>query len=338
MTSRFLLSKLTLVLALAWPAGIAHAHHGRDFLVVQDFFLPDFLGGVLTSSFEASQTGDFMSYNVEPQVLFGVAPGAAVGLSASYADEAGLNWVLESLAPAFYLQLTPRASDFPFRIAVGGSYQFALGGDGGHSSSSSASSSASGSAGSSSSSRGQAMARVVAKKFAPKVGKASSNPDDPGTVPHDHSTHDHGTAAQSGSSSSDSGNSSGASAGASTFHHHHGGGGTIHLHGQEAFLGTLIVETDFTDRDKFVFNLISAVPMEGTSAWGYSAGIRHNVTHSVSVSFEATGDFSPDGYQEVNIGGFFVPRHDITLRAGIGMGLNEQSPDLLLRTGIVWRF
>jgi hypothetical protein len=56
------------------------------------------------------------------------------------------------------------------------------------------------------------------------------------------------------------------------------------------------------------------------------------------MSLEATGDFSLVGYQELNVGAFYVPHHNITLRGGLGIGLTDASPDMLMRTGVVWRF
>ena len=119
---------------------------------------------------------------------------------------------------------------------------------------------------------------------------------------------------------------------------HHDHEGTIHVHGQDAFIGRFIMETDLGDNDKLVVNLINVLPDDGTAAWGYAAGLRHTLTHAVSVSVEAMGDFSADGYHEISLGAFVIPNHHVTLRAGAGMGLTPASPDWSIRGGVVWRF
>jgi len=323
---RLLLSLLLFLLT----GEVARAHHGRDFLVLQDFYLPDMLSGVLIGSFEMTKTGSDLAYGLEPKVLFGIFPGAALGVSIGFVDEADADWAYEDVMPTFNYQITPRDSDFPIRIAFTGGYQFARSVE-----SSAHVHAAPAPRASSSSKTAQTGSTLVATPSAP-TPTPSSNPDDPG-IPHDHSTHDHGTPSQGGSASQDDSSESTASPPAAETHSH-GHAGSIHLHGQNAFIGTLIVEAALTKTDKVVFNLIAGLPDDGEAAWGYAAGVRHNFTHAFSMSVEATGDFSPDGYQELNIGAFLIPHHNVTLRGGLGIGLTETSPDMLMRTGVVWRF
>jgi hypothetical protein len=120
--------------------------------------------------------------------------------------------------------------------------------------------------------------------------------------------------------------------------HSHSHAGSTHLHGENAFFGTLVFEAGLTRDDKVVFNLINALADDGEAAWGYAAGLRHNFTHFFSMSVEAAGDFSSDGYQELNIGAFVLPHHNVTLRGGLGIGLTPVSPDSIIRAGVVWRF
>jgi len=312
--SRFLVCILT--------GGAAQAHHGRDFLVLQDFYLPEMLSGVLIGSFEMTKTGSDLDYGLEPKFLFGIFPGAALGVSIGFVDESGADWAYEDVMPTFNYQITPRDSDFPIRIAFSGGYQFARAVESTpHSHETPAA-------------RTKRPSRTTQTGGTGSAAAPGSNPDDPGGT-HDHRTHDHGTQSQGGSTGADA---QGDTSSTAAHTHSHDHAGSIHLHGQNAFIGTLIVEATLTKSDKLVFNLISGLPDDGEAAWGYAAGVRHNLTHSFSMSLEATGDFSSDGYQELNVGAFLIPHHNVTLRGGLGIGLTEKSPDMLMRTGVVWRF
>lgn len=376
----------------------AAAHHGRDFLLVQDYYLPGLLDGVLVNNFEATRTDTDFEYGLEPEILIGILPRVAVGVSVGFVDQPGAGWTYDSVMPSVHIQITPPDSDFPIRLAVSAAYEFASGdGAAGHLhgspaaiSSKSASSAKSrpatsstrrrGSQTSSSKSNGLSSSPkpLVATPSSPPV-ESYSAPGDGGVVPavastldsgtapgtgtdlgpdappggtpvHDHSSHDHGSH-DHGSSAGPAGGTDPAATGADPAQaegaghdhtaggdSHHHGGSSIHSHGQDAFIGRLILEADLTDADKLVLNLLNVTPAEGEGAWGYAAGVRHNLTHQFSLSLEAMGDFSEDGYHEINVGAFLVPDHHITLRAGVGFGLTPASPDLALRAGVVWRF
>jgi hypothetical protein len=316
---------LLLAIFVAGSGSQARAHHGRDFLVLQDFYLPEMYNGVLIGSFEAAKTGSQFDYGIEPQFLFGIFPGAAVGVSMGFTDPFGGPWGYEDVMPRFYYQITPKDSDFPIRIAFSAGYQF------GRSVDSyepvvtvERSTSPSGST---------TITRVVRTVHQHSSGP-SGNPDDPGGGGHVHTQ-----VVQTTVTGEESGGKSSArktqqtSAG-----HSHSHAGSTHLHGENAFFGTLVVEAALTPSDKVVFNLINALADDGEAAWGYAAGVRHNFGHFFSMSVEAAGDFSSDGYQELNLGAFFLPHHNVTLRGGLGIGLTPVSPDSIIRAGVVWRF
>lgn len=386
------------------PAG---AHHGRDFLVVQDYYLPGLLDGVLVNNFEMTRTGTDFEYGLEPEILIGILPRVAVGVSVGFVDQPGSGWTYDSVMPSVHIQLTRPDSDFPIRLAVSAAYEFTYeSGAGSHfhgepisapakkKSSGGGQSSKSGTGSSSKSTRKSSSSSgglLSALKAAPKPPSApapvaeapipgvevamapTSDPAPAGTDPvdlgpdappgggssgggssHDHSSHDHGGGSSQSHASHDHADSSDhAHASGETHDHaadedhahdetssggHHHGGGSIHSHGQDAFIGRLIMEADLSRQDKLVVNLINVTPSEGEGAWGYAAGVRHNLTHQFSLSLEAMGDFSEDGYHEINLGAFLVPDHHVTLRAGVGFGLTPTSPDLALRAGVVWRF
>lgn len=113
--------------------------------------------------------------------------------------------------------------------------------------------------------------------------------------------------------------------------------GSIHNHDENLWTGRLIIEGDF-GKTKALVNLIGLSPEGAAPAWGYAAGVRRQITHSLGLGVEAIGDFAPDGMHEVIIGGFINPTHHLTVKIGAGFGLTEASSDFSLRTGFTYRF
>ena len=117
-------------------------------------------------------------------------------------------------------------------------------------------------------------------------------------------------------------------------HHHHGG--SIHAHGIDAFVGRLVIEGDLSEKAKAVLNIITVAGDE--TAWGYAAAVRQKVSNHVSIGAEALGDFESDGWHELVAGTYFETSNHFTLKLGVGFGLTEATPDLTVRTGLIWRF
>lgn len=117
--------------------------------------------------------------------------------------------------------------------------------------------------------------------------------------------------------------------------HEHSG---IHLHGIDAYHARLIIEGTVCGETRWVGNLIALFPDEGETAFGYAVGIRHPVSDRLAIGAEATGDFSINDYHEATLGCYYSPIHALTLKAGLGFGLNSASPDFTFRTGLVWKF
>lgn len=415
---------LTFLLGLLLPAA-STAHHGRDFLVVQDYYLPGLNESVFLTNFEYSRTGTDYELGIEPEILITVLPRVAVGVSVGFTDQTGMGWAYESVTPSVQIQLSPPDSDFPIRFALSVGYEFARE-TGGHAhgttstasssqpSTSKSSNSSSRRRSSSSSSRqatggtssgggsgvqslssiqggggSQTVSSAAAPVSLPAVAAApadygetavptpvpapattSNCPDlgpdappcpNPGTGTgggsggagggHDHgggSNHSHtgGTSHDHGGGSNHSQNHDDHNHGDDEAGHahedgkkgHHDHQNTIHTHGQDALISRLIMETDLGDDAKLVVNLINVLPDDSTAAWGYAVGIRQNLSHSLSLSLEAIGDFSADGYHDLSLGAIVVPNHHLSLKLGAGMGLTPASPDLSLRGGVVWRF
>lgn len=122
--------KHRILLTLTFAATSASAHHGRDFLLVQDYLVPAPSTGILFGNFEFSSQDGPDEWSVEPGLMYGLAPRLAFGLTADFADE-GEGWKYRSISPQFQFQLTDAAANMPIRFALVAGYQFADGGNAG---------------------------------------------------------------------------------------------------------------------------------------------------------------------------------------------------------------
>ena len=113
---------LVLAAAIAGSFPCAQAHHGQEFLVVQDAAVPSLWTGVAFGSLEWSKDGDDNTFSTEPGVMVGIAPRVAIGGTVGFTDENG-SWAFESVAPTMQIQLTP--SDWRVRVSVVAGYHFA---------------------------------------------------------------------------------------------------------------------------------------------------------------------------------------------------------------------
>ncbi len=104
----------------------AVAHHGRDFLLVEDTHLPAPGSVQALLNFEWERTGSANEYGVEPGVLLGVMPHLALGVETSFRDE-GDGWEYANVTPKVHVLLTPDSAKLPFRAALSVGYQFAQG-------------------------------------------------------------------------------------------------------------------------------------------------------------------------------------------------------------------
>jgi hypothetical protein len=125
--------------------------------------------------------------------------------------------------------------------------------------------------------------------------------------------------------------------------HLHEGGAShshtgIHRHGEDHFQLRLLFETPLWEDSKFVCNLIGVTPGGGDYAFGYSVGVRQEITHEWSVGLEAIGDFNTNGEHEALAGVYWTPIHECTVRFGAGKGIGSASKDFSLHTGFTWRF
>ena len=265
--------------SLAASSSLVLAHHGRDFLVVEDAHIPAPGAAQALLNFEWEKSGSESEFGLEPGFIIGVLPQVALGLEASFRDEADEGWDYNSIRPNLHIGLTPSSWNLPFKAALSASYQFVSGGSGGE-------------------------------------GEAESE-----HVDHDHEhadEHEHEHAAEASG-------------------HDHGFVG-IHNHDDDLFTIRLAVETNLTDSTRLVGNVIGVFPDGGSASWGYAAGIRQTLTSQVALGLEAVGDFDTHGWQELVGAVYFEPISALTVKLGAGFGLNDESPDFILRAGLNWRF
>lgn len=263
------------ILPLLLFSATARAHHGRDFLLVQDYHVPAPFTGIVYSNLEFSSQDGPDEWSVEPGAVYGLGHGLSLGVSADFGDE-GDGWEYRSLSPQLQFQLTPAGANAPIRFAVIAGYQFASG-TSGH-------------------------------------AHEEDEEEDPGEeifLPF-HADHEEELS-----------------------EHSHSG---IHQHDADAFFARLIIESDLSEKDKLVLNLIGFSPEHGETAFGYAAGWRHSFNHDFALGVEATGDFDNDGSHEAVLAGYFSPVQGLTLKLGLGAGLTEASPDFTVRSGVVWHF
>lgn len=277
-----LTSAFSAALALSF-ASKASAHHGQDFLLLQDAVSPAPLHANVFSTFEWSRHDGDDEFALESGIQLGVLSQLSVGTTLEFSDE-GDGWDYSSVMPYLHLQLTPKDAKWPFRAALMGGYQFANhNGEAGHSH---------------------------------EHAEAEEH----------HETEDAGGHHEEAEEHHEEEEEEG---------HEHGG---IHRHDENYFMARLVLEADLTEQDKLLVNIISLIPEEGSPAWGYGVGVRHSFNAAWAVGLEAQGDFGDANEHELVLGGYFSPVHSITFKLGVGHGLTDESPDLTVRGGFVWRF
>lgn len=122
------------LLALAIWFGMntsAPAHHGQDFILLEDHHLPVPGQGHLMTNFEWEKHPDANEYGLAPGLLFGILPQVALGVDVQFRDELD-DWNYVNVIPSAHFQITPPKLDFPIKVGLSIGYQFADGaaGDG----------------------------------------------------------------------------------------------------------------------------------------------------------------------------------------------------------------
>lgn len=135
--------------------------------------------------------------------------------------------------------------------------------------------------------------------------------------------------------------------GSGTVHYHDDGGHShshahtgIHRHGEDHFQFRVLLETQLWKDSRLVGNLIGIAAGGGDYAFGYSIGLRQQISHDWAVGLEGIGDFETGGEHEALAGVYWSPVHTCTIRlgAGAGIGSGSGSGDFSLHSGVTWRF
>ncbi len=101
------------------------ADHGKDFALLDDYYLPEPFHGTLIGNFDWTSLEGDDELAFEQGFLFGLAPRLAAGVSLRFADNGAGSWDYESITPSAQIQPTEPQSDFPGRLALSLAYTFA---------------------------------------------------------------------------------------------------------------------------------------------------------------------------------------------------------------------
>lgn len=104
-----------------------HAHHGQDFLLIEDYQQAAPGKFFFITNFEWEKASEGNEFGLSPSLMLGVLPQVALSVDTEFRDETKSDWRYTSVTPALHVQLTPTGSDFPLKFAVSGGYQFADG-------------------------------------------------------------------------------------------------------------------------------------------------------------------------------------------------------------------
>lgn len=120
-----------LLAALSLLAAPLHAHHGRDFILIQDSAIPPRFGGVALAGYEWTRDGDSDEFSTEPGFFVGLAPALAFGVSAGFSDS-GDGWAYTGVTPQVVISLLPATGPRNLRVGLWAGYEFAESAGGGH--------------------------------------------------------------------------------------------------------------------------------------------------------------------------------------------------------------
>jgi len=103
----------------------AQAHHGKDFLLVESYYVPHPGDLYFVSSMGLARQDGSNSFEGEPSLLLGVIPRAAFELHGHIAKEGDDSFRYEATAPAIHVQLTSPEAAFPVRVGLSVEYEIA---------------------------------------------------------------------------------------------------------------------------------------------------------------------------------------------------------------------
>lgn len=315
-------------------AGSVCAHHGQDFFLVEDYELPAPWQGHLMSTFDAERTGGSSDFYSEPGITLGLLPRVALSAGTAFGDT-GNGWRYFSFTPRLHFQLTPPDLESPLRISLSLARTFQDGALGG------------------SLLRETLLTPETVQEEAEVISVST---------PADNGSGDNGSgevacdpaidvdcipsASAQQRAPKHSGHSGGETATVTTITKQPGTSRTVYrrtvrersLPGPpDAWNARLVVQGDF-GKVRAVVNAGATLPDGESLEWTYAAGVRYQFTHDLAAGIEAAGEFQEEGSHQLIGGVYWNATHHLTLRLGVGTGLDGSSPDLSVHTGVLWRF
>lgn len=337
-------------------SGVSRAHHGDEFLFVDDYTLDPPGAMHFGAGFGWERHGSLDAFGSESMCFLTIAPMVALSVSATFLDEGG-GWDYSSVTPRLHVQLTPPEWDFPVRAGLSIGCQIVDGAAGYGTrrvrsvsyervdcgcaaSASPVQATPASSAGQSNGGSSPGGGPVCD----PSVDVDCVLPAPPDGSPAKHTGHAEVPAAAAAPAAG--GGSGGSARPTKTLRRvsyrnvpeeggHDSGG--IHNHHSNLWIGRFIVETDLGPT-KAIINIIGISPEGAAPSWGYAVGLRRQISHHFGAGVEAIGDFDPRGMHEVVAAAYYSPVHSLGLKLGAGFGLTDASPDFSFRSGIIWRF
>lgn len=115
-----------LTLTLACAPGLAFAHHGQDFLLLESPTVPH-PGSVhlIANSRFMLESGTEEQAEFAPALLFGISPRVAFELHAHAEKLSGEGWNYEATAPAIHVLLTDPEREDGFKLGLSAEYEIA---------------------------------------------------------------------------------------------------------------------------------------------------------------------------------------------------------------------
>lgn len=102
----------------------AYAHHGRDFILLQDSAIPAQFSGVFTGGYQWTRDGSNDSFSTEPSFYLGLTSSIAFGLSAGFSDD-GNGWNYTGVTPQIVWSILGPTGPRNVRVGLWAGYEFA---------------------------------------------------------------------------------------------------------------------------------------------------------------------------------------------------------------------
>lgn len=105
-------------------ASSSFAHHGQDFILLEDYHIPAVGSGHIMTNFEWENGSEGDEFGFSPSLMLGVLSQVALSVETDFRNEVASDWEYASVTPALHIQLSPPGSKSPFRFGLSAGYQF----------------------------------------------------------------------------------------------------------------------------------------------------------------------------------------------------------------------